>query len=280
MAFLSGMLCDSCSEFPIPKPPNAISADDLLNLIIVQLEGVKGIREIELKKVEQRAGKQKNDTGTKAEPDTKTKNYIKMGSTWQICFEGEIAYLNGDLVGLPLIGYLLQNPGKSFSAFDLERLAIATGTRKTYKTNELELAGNTENDEDEQVGLTMTPTGDTINSRELAEVDNDQLKELIRVAKEKRDNTEKKSETEAFDGQIDILEKELKLRTNKWGKARPIVGDKFEQARIRVAQNIILIKTKILEDRKNKLYQHLESYLKTGGDCSYNPISPTNWEIS
>ena len=90
----------------------------------------KGFIKAALERIQAVSEQKKNTETDVVEADTKQKykkeenNYIKKGSTWQICFDGKTVPINGDLKGLPLIAYLLQNPGKSFSAFDLEQGAI------------------------------------------------------------------------------------------------------------------------------------------------------------
>ena len=88
----------------------------------------------------------------------------------------------------------------------------------------------------------------------IAKVDVDQLRALIDTLKGKRDKTENKNETEDLDTQIDVLEKELKKKTNRWGRPRPIEGDQSEKARVRVTQKIDRVEVKILLKDYKKSY--------------------------
>ena len=204
------------------------------------------------------------------------RNYIKKGSIWQICFEGQTIPIDGGLRGLPLIAYLLQNPQKPISALDLEQAVAKIPPDKVLKMSAL--AGDLKDDENGVPGLTITNTSRTINTRELAKADVDELKAAITNLEKQRDDTENASTREGLDDQIDTLEEELERKTNKGGGARPTEGDPYEQARVRVIQKIDRVKKILFKDYK-KLYDHLDLCLKIGAECSYTPENPQNWQF-
>ena len=127
--------------------------------------------------------------------------------------------------------------------------------------------------------MAITATGQTINSRELAKADMQGLKEAIERLETARDKMTRPSDKDEADKQISVLQEEIGHRTGKGGKLRPIEGDAYEKARVRVTQKIDTVKKKLINDHK-ELYTHLDNCLKIGADCSYTPENHTNWHIS
>jgi hypothetical protein len=201
-------------------------------------------------------------------------NYIRKGSVWQICFEGQTVFIDSKLDGLRYIEYLLQNPGKTYSALDVETAAKRMPSDKAVKMSVI--VDDLKDIENDTTGLTITNTGRTIDTRALAKADTKDLKAAIDKLKGQIE-TAKTSEKDSLENQVDVLKEELKKRTGKGGKARP-QNDPYEQARgkVRAAVKVVVDKIKIDHD---KLYKHFHLFLKVGSYCSYTPEKPMDWRI-
>ena len=201
---------------------------------------------------------------------SRPENYIKKGKIWTICFKNKPVHINGTLLGLPLVEYLIRNTSgdKKISSFDLEKAIQKTPADKMSEVDE----------DYEGAGLKMTTTGSTIDSLALAKADRNDLKATIAHAQQALDNEERDDIKKVFENQIEILSKEFHNRTDIHGNPRPITEDPFEHARIRVRKNVGRVRNRLINEH-NELYNHLEAHLITGTYCYYISDPTVKWEF-
>jgi hypothetical protein len=234
----------------------------------------KGFIQAALERVQADSASKQKNTGTGAE--TENKNYIKKGKVWTFHFAGQDVSIPDTYKGLPLIVYLLQNPNKTFSAFELERKVTARPVGKSRSGNEISDVWDNETESPE---LTLTETGQTINQQELAYADVKSLQSAINELNARKETESEIEKREEIDGQVKALKVELEKKTNRFGRPRPEPGNLYEKARVRVTQKIDRVKKILLKDHK-KLYDHLALCLKTGTECSYTLENLPDWQIN
>lgn len=209
--------------------------------------------------------------------EKQAQNYIRKGATWEICYKKKSVYVDGGLKGLPLIAYLLTHPHENpISALDLEQAVFPPPAGK--KTEDL--SEDLEDTENNTGSMRITTTGQTVNTRVLAKADIDDLKALRRELEDSRDKMQTEADIEEAERNIKHIENEIARRQNKDGKPRPIAGDPFETARVRVFRQVKTVKEKLnRKDGHKELYNHLHTCLKIKTYCSYTPEPFANWKI-
>lgn len=169
------------------------------------------------------------------------------GTTWTIQFQGQsrsVKHTNGMI----FLTHLLANPGQPYHVSELDQLL---GNAPVLERS---LSG-------------------AVSDMAMVRIKLQKLKEQIEDAKERGDV--EKAET-LKDEQGNIL-KALRPQTGKDGKPRT-GNDAGDKARQRVQK---AVKTALgnIKAQNQALYEHLQSSIHTGFDCSYRPAVSVGWKF-
>jgi len=188
------------------------------------------------------------ETKPEVEPDQSDKNkaYIeKQRSVWIFGFNSGTAQVDGKLKGLALIEFLLLQPNKEYTPL---KLLQETGQREKGETEPEKIYA------DKEIG---------------------KITEAIEGLKGRAESTTDLEEKARFEKKIKDAEAILHKSRNFKGESR----DFSDKHRLSVSRNIETVLNKIAP-QNIQLYNYLNTFLKRGEICSYNPDTIIIWEIS
>lgn len=169
----------------------------------------------------------------------------KAKGKWVFVFDNKTASVDGKLIGLPLIEYLLSHPNEEYTPL---KLLQKTGQRSK---------------------------GETEPQKIYSEKDIKLIKEAIAGLKGRAELTSDAEDKERLGREIEEAENELHKARNCTGKPRNF-SEKFTKS---VSRNTKLVLDKI-SPQHIELYNHLNTFLKTGEKCCYKPDKEVFWNIS
>ncbi|MGZ4976940.1 MAG: hypothetical protein ACXV8O_07295 [Methylobacter sp.] len=199
-------------------------------------------------------------------------NTIKLGGDfWAVGYQGETRYIK-NFSGMHYITYLLQNPGKRFSAAHLER---AVNPPEFHSDNSSEL-------------LLMSPEQlkehglDTWDSARPEPIFDDQGKALLKAHCQKMitriGELRTRGDHEGVDKlmtELEDIETHINKSTNHLGSSRTL-PDETQREINRISKAISRAINKVFTHYQ-ELGSHLEKAIKKGAFFSYEPDAETNW---
>jgi tetratricopeptide (TPR) repeat protein len=197
--------------------------------------------------------------------------FRREGEYWSIAFQGD-AFRLKDGKGLRHLARLLAEPGREFHAMELTRAEEGTGLDTAEH-----IVGRVRKDESLPEVAGLGDAGEVLDrqARQAYRRRISELEEDLREAGAWRDL----ERAARLRHELDFLVQELARAAGIGGRARR-AGAPTERARVAVTK---AIKTALARLRKNSpaLGQHLESTIRTGTFCSYNPDPrvPISWVL-
>jgi hypothetical protein len=194
--------------------------------------------------------------------------FRKEGRWWKVVYEGKEGTLQ-DTVGIKYIHYLVQRPHELVFVLDLVGAVTKRGGTSLSETY-----GKMGKEELGKLGMEETfGLGDA--GPRLEGLTKSQLIDW-REELEKQSATQNPAEALETKEKMEQITKELSRRTNKTGKSRK-EADPVDKARKAVTKAINFS----LKEMKAYpcIFEHFNSAIKKGTNCSYCPIKPTAWSF-
>ncbi|HZA24993.1 MAG TPA: hypothetical protein VFA32_20765 [Dehalococcoidia bacterium] len=198
--------------------------------------------------------------------------FLREGDVWAITFEGRVTRHHATK-GLEYIWYLISHQGRAVPVRELVHLGRgpAGSTTGTY------LRGMSEVELSEQgLGITHLEANEEVLDAQAIQENKRRLLEIEAETQEASDNGDF-GKVEVLEEEREALMTEIKAATGLGGRTRRAPsGD--ERARINVRMNISNAAGRIAKSDA-ALARHLDTAIKTGSLCSYEPETPIPWQL-